>query len=197
MSCFLYTDDSDKVDNVDIDELYDKKQRRDLRQVSIFNKILNRIHKRIKVTGRNKSTDQHIWFTIPEYIFGEPVYDKADCIAYVVAKLEANKFHIRYIHPNTLYVSWSNWVPTYVRNEYRKRTGVNVDELGQIVQKAGASDDPNNIIICASDQDSQLLNNGQTPEKTKKVYTSTDQYKPTGNLVYNPNLFEEIVKKVS
>ena len=186
--------DNDENLKINLDELYDKKKRRDLRQVSIFNKILNRIHKRIKVTGRNKSTDQHIWFTIPEYIFGEPVYDKADCIAYVVAKLESNKFHIRYIHPNTLFVSWSNWVPTYVRNEYRKRTGVNVDEMGQIIQKAG---DLDNTVIGASDQDSQILNNGQTPEKTKKVYTSTDQYKPTGNLVYNPNLFEEIVKKVS
>jgi len=191
MSCFLYTDDSDKVDNVNIDELYETKQRRDLRQVSIFNKILNRIHKRIKLTGRNKNTDQHIWFTIPEYIFGEPVYDKADCIAYVIAKLEANKFYIRYIHPNTLFVSWSSWIPTYVRNEYRRKTGISVDEMGQVVQ--------NDPIIIDNNPDNKILNVGQNPgrEKEKKVYTSTDQYKPTGNLVYNPNLFEEIVKKVS
>ena len=57
MSCFLFTNDSDNVENVNIDELYEKQQQRDLRQVSIFNKILNRIHKRIKITGRNKLTD--------------------------------------------------------------------------------------------------------------------------------------------
>ena len=133
MSNILFTTDNDNVGNVDIDELYEKQQRRDLRQVSIFNKILNRIHKRIKVTGRSKLKEQYVWFTIPEYIFGEPCYDKAECIAYIIAKLEANKFHIRYVHPNTIFVSWSNWVPSYVRNEYKKKTGITVDEIGRVV----------------------------------------------------------------
>jgi len=193
MSCFLYTSDSDNVDNINIDDLYNKKQQRDLRQVSIFNKILNRIHKRITVTGRNKVSDKHIWFTIPEYIFGEPVYDKADCIAYIVAKLEANKFHIRYVHPNTLFVSWSNWIPSYVRDEYRRKTGITVDELGTVISNKhdpiedSQSNDPN----------AQLLNTGATNDKTQKQYTSVNQYRPTGNLVYNPDMFNSIEKKTT
>ena len=193
MSCFLFTDDSDKVENVNIDDLYEKRQQRDLRQVSIFNKILNRIHKRIKVTGRNKTNEQHIWFTIPEYIFGEPVYNKADCIAYIVAKLEANKFHIRYIHPNTLFVSWSNWVPSYVRSEYKKRTGVTVDELGQVVSNK------NEMIEDRDDPNSKILNTGgnNQDDKPKKIYNSTDNYVPTGKLIYNPDMFNHIDKKIN
>lgn len=193
MSCFLFTDDSDKVENVNIDDLYEKRQQRDLRQVSIFNKILNRIHKRIKVTGRNKTSEQHIWFTIPEYIFGEPVYNKADCIAYIIAKLEANKFHIRYIHPNTLFVSWSNWVPSYVRSEYKKRTGVTVDELGQVVSNK------NEMIEDSNDPNSKILNTGgnNQDDKPKKIYNSTDNYVPTGKLIYNPDMFNHIDKKVN
>jgi hypothetical protein len=193
MSCFLFTDDSDKVENVNIDDLYEKRQQRDLRQVSIFNKILNRIHKRIKVTGRNKTNEQHIWFTIPEYIFGEPVYNKADCIAYIVAKLEANKFHIRYIHPNTLFVSWSNWVPSYVRSEYKKRTGVTVDELGQVVSNK------NEMIEDNDDPNSKILNTGgnNQDDKPKKIYNSTDNYVPTGKLIYNPDMFNHIDKKIN
>lgn len=193
MSCFLFTDDSDKVENVNIDDLYEKRQQRDLRQVSIFNKILNRIHKRIKVTGRNKTNEQHIWFTIPEYIFGEPVYNKADCIAYIIAKLEANKFHIRYIHPNTLFVSWSNWVPSYVRSEYKKRTGVTVDELGQVVSNK------NEMIEDSNDPNSKILNTGgnNQDDKPKKIYNSTDNYVPTGKLIYNPDMFNHIDKKVN
>lgn len=192
MSCFLFTDDDDNVGKVDIDQLYEKQQRRDMQQLSIFNKILNRIHKRIKVTGRSKTKEQYIWFTIPEYIFGQPCYDKAECTAYIIAKLEANKFHIRYVHPNTLYVSWSNWVPSYVRTEYKKKTGVAVDELGRIISRPGDvleenSDNPN----------AKILNTGQTQqEKTKKVYSSTEEYKPTGKLVYNPDFFEKIEKKI-
>ena len=152
MSNILFTTDDDNVGNVDIDELYEKQQKRDLRQLSIFNKILNRIHKRIRVTGRSKLKEQYIWFTIPEYIFGEPCYDKAECIAYIIAKLEANKFHIRYVHPNTIFVSWSNWVPSYVRNEYKKKTGITVDELGRVISRKGEQiedddNDPNTIII--------------------------------------------------
>lgn len=193
MSCFLFTTDDESNDNINIDDLYNKQQQRDLRQISIFNKILNRIHKRIRATGRSKMKDQYIWFTIPEYIFGEPVYNKAECIAYVIAKLEANKFHIRYVHPNTLYVSWANWVPSYVRNEYKKRTGVAVDELGRIVSK-----NENEMIEDSNDPNAKILNNGQTNpnDKPKKVYTSVDQYQPTGKLVYNPDLFEKIEKKV-
>ena len=188
MSCFLFTDDSDAIENVNIDELYEKRQQRDLRQVSIFNKILNRIHKRIKVTGRSKVNEQFIWFTIPEFLFGEPVYNKAECIAYIVAKLEANKFHIRYVHPNTLFVSWSNWVPSYVRSEYKKKTGIAVDELGQVVNRIVDKEVEN-------DANSTILNNGRTDDKPKKIYNSTDNYKPTGKLVYNPDFFEKIEKK--
>ena len=134
-NCFLFTDDDDNIQNVNIDELYEKQQERDLRQLSIFNKILNRIHHRIKLTSRTKKRDKHIWFQIPEFIFGEPVYKKDDCIGYIVAKLEQNKFHVRYIHPNTLFISWANWVPSYVRSEVKKKTGVVVNEFGQVIEK--------------------------------------------------------------
>lgn len=192
MSNILFTTDNDNVGNVDIDELYEKQQRRDLRQVSIFNKILNRIHKRIRITGRSKLKEQYVWFTIPEYIFGEPCYDKAECIAYIIAKLEANKFHIRYVHPNTIFVSWSNWVPSYVRNEYKKKTGITVDEMGRVVSRKGEQLEEDN-----DDPNTKIFNNGQNNnEKPKKVYNSTDEYKPTGKLIYNPDFFEKIENKI-
>jgi hypothetical protein len=193
MSCFLYTDDDDTLQNINIDELYEKQQRRDLRQVSIFNKILNRIHHRIKVTSRNKKTDKHVWFNIPEYIFGEPVYNKSDCIAYIIAKLESNKFYIRYIHPNTLFVSWANWVPSYVRTEVKKKTGVVVNELGQVIETASEID-----IVSKEDPNSKILNTGETTEPTlKKQYTNINEYKPTGSFVYRPEFFDKIEKKMN
>ena len=70
MSCFLTVNDEENTRKINIDELYDKKQKRDLKQLSIFNKLLNRIHKRITFTSKNKTNDKHIWFTVPEYIFG-------------------------------------------------------------------------------------------------------------------------------
>lgn len=187
MSCFLYVNDEESTKKVDIDELYHNKQKRDLKQLSIFNKILNRIHTRIKFTGKKQKDETHIWFTVPEYIFGEPIYDKGDCIAYLVTKLEENGFLVKYVHPNTMFVCWSNWVPAYIRNEFKKKTGKLMDEKGMITDK---KDD--------SDPNSGLFNDPRNPTPVKEQkYTPVSKYKPTGNFVYNPDILEKIDKKVS
>jgi len=193
MSCFLFTTDEESTGKVNIDELFEKNQRRDLRQVSIFNKILNRIHRRITQTGRNKLNEKHIWFTVPEYIFGEPVYDNADCIAYVVAKLESNGFSIKYVHPNTLFVSWSHWVPSYVRSEFKKRTGKIVNSNGVIQAEEEDTEETK------EDMNAKILNTrtGIPMKSPSKTFTPVAKYKPTGNLVYNPEYFEKLEKKVS
>jgi hypothetical protein len=198
MSCILFVDDEDATRRINIDELYEKEQRRDLKQLSIFNKILNRIHKRITTTNRMKRSDKYIWFAIPEFIFGEPIYDKGDCIAYVVSKLNENGFFIKYMHPNTLFISWENWVPTYKRNEIKKKTGLVLDEKGNIVDKQDKSDTSGEDINAGmfNTRESPGNGNGNTIKPTKQ-YTPINQYKPTGNLVYNKDIFDKIEKKVS
>ena len=105
MSCFLFTEDDDNVRKINIDELYEKKQKRDQKQVSVFNKILNRINRRILTTSRMKRDETYIWYQVPPYIFGEPIYDQTDCIAYLVTKLSENGFYVKYINPGTLFIS--------------------------------------------------------------------------------------------
>jgi hypothetical protein len=191
MSVFLYVNDKETRGKVNIDDLYSKSQQRDLKQLSIFNKILNRVHNRITTTAKNKRNDKHIWFLVPEYIFGEPIYDQGDCIAYLVVKLEENGFYVRYMHPNTLFVSWNNWVPSYVRNEIKKKTGIVLDEKGNIIKKDEDEEEIDN------DPTNKLLNGKNSNlQKPGKQYTSIKDYKPTGNLVYNPEMFEKIEKKI-
>jgi hypothetical protein len=191
MSCFLFVDDTEENRKLNIDDLYEKKKQKDLKQLAIFNKILNRIHKRINHTSRNKSNEMHIWFTIPEYIFGEPLYDKGDCTGYLVTRLEDNGFHVRYVHPNTLFVSWKNWVPSYVRNEIKKKTGIILDEKGNVIDKFEKED---------NDPNTKIFNDRQNPTQkvstNMKQYTPIDKYKPTGNFVYNQEMFEKLGKKI-
>lgn len=191
MAYFLGIDEDENYRKMNIDDLYEKQKQKDLKQVNIFNKILNRIHTRITVTNRTKPADKYVWFNVPEYIFGEPVYDKGECLGYVIAKLEENGFYIRYVHPNTLFISWQNWVPTYVRNEIKKKRGIILDEKGNVVEVVGDNED--------GDMTSKLLNDSRNPDankKPQKQYTPIDNYKPTGNLVYNKDLFEKLEKKV-
>ena len=189
MSCFLYLTDEEAQQKINIDDLYEKKHQRDLKQLSVFNKILNRIHKRIQITGRNKRVDRHIWFTVPEYIFGEPNYDQGECIGFLVSKLEENGFFVKYMHPNTLFVSWENWIPAYTRNEIKKKLGVVLDEKGNVLEKIGEEE------IESHDPQVRLMQ--MNAKKDQRQFTPIGQYKPTGNMVYNPELFEKLEKKVS
>lgn len=147
MSIFLLANDEESSGKINIDDLYEKKKNRDLKQLSIFNKILNRLHKKITLTGRNKRNDRHVWFVVPEYIFGEPVYDVGECIAYIYTKLEENGFLVKYIHPNTIFVSWLNWVPSYVRSEFRKKTGNIMNESGKITESSPSEKEDVNLSL--------------------------------------------------
>jgi len=193
MSCLLYVTDEEAKHKINIDELYEKKHQRDLKQLSVFNKILNRINKRIQTTGRNKRNDRHIWFTVPEFIFGEPNYDQGECLGYLVSKLEENGFYVKYMHPNTIFISWENWIPSYTRNEVKKKLGIVLDEKGNVLEKLDES-----IEIESHDPNVRLMQeNAKKAQKEQRQFTPIDQYKPTGNMVYHPEMFEKLEKKVS
>lgn len=189
MSNILFHDEEDRIQKMNIDELFEKNKQKDLKQLSIFNKILNRIHKRIQYTARSKK-DKFIFFTVPEYLFGEPLYNQGDCIGFLVVKLEENGFEIKYMHPNTLFVSWKNHIPGYVRSEVRKKTGVTIDSKGNVLNKEEIEENNN-------DPNSKLLNDKkeQPNDKSKKEYTPINDYVPTGNFVYNEDMMKRIEKR--
>lgn len=124
-------DNVENVEKINLDELYHKKQEQDKNKLYTYNKILTRIHEKIKLTSRQKCNQQFCWFVVPEIILGVANYDHAGCIAYLVDKLQENKFMVRYTHPNLLLISWHHYVPNYVRNEFKKKTGTAIDEYGR------------------------------------------------------------------
>lgn len=185
----------DFSEKLNMDELFEKKKQRDLDQLNIYNKVLNRIHVKIKTISRQKTDEQHCWYIVPEVIMGVPRYDQGSCIAYVVDKLEINGFSVKYIHPNVLFICWKYWVPSYVRDQLKKKTGLKVDEFGKPIQEKGQEND---------DQIPKLLTNkmtnnpqGGVVQQEKKVYNSTKNYKPTGKLVYNDDLIDLLGNKFS
>jgi hypothetical protein len=190
MSCILFVDEEEANRKINIDELYDKKQKKDQKQLSIFNKILSRIHKRITHSARIKLDEKHIWFVVPEYIFGEPCYSKGDCIGYLVAKLEDNGFHVRYVYPSNLFISWLHWIPSYVRSEVKKKTGLILDERGNIIGKKEDEEESKTDITTSVNEKGQS-------QKNQKQYRPIDNYKPTGNLIYGKEMFENLEKKVN
>ena len=185
----------DFSEKLNIDDLYEKKRQYDLTQLALFNKILNRIHVRIKTISRQNKDEQFCWFMVPEIIIGVPKYDNAACIAYLIDKLKTNGFNVRYIHPNALFISWLHWVPSYVRTELKKKTGIVINEYGQKVDED--EEDNNKIIVEQKNPNDFMLNmKNQDPNQkgkvSKKEYTPINSYKPSGNLVYDVDLLNKI-----
>ena len=188
---FTLGDATNESTKLNLDELYERKQQQDLNTLSLYNRILARVHSRIKTVSRQQTKDQHCWFIMPETIIGVPKYDYGACTAYIIDQLRENGFMVNYTHPNLLLISWAKWCPSYVRNEIKKKTGIVIDGTGNRIVKDGEKPDvnenPNELMFHRKGA------NGETV-KPEKEYKSIDTYKPSG-LIYNENLLRKIEDK--
>lgn len=186
----------DFSEKLNIDELYEKKRQHDLNKLALYNKLLNRIHVKIKTISKHRMHEQFCWFVVPEIIIGVPKYDQGACIAYLLDKLKENGFNVRYIHPNTLFISWQHWVPSYVRTELKKKTGIVINEFGVKIDETKMIEENNQDPINPNDF---ILNkkedNNNNNKNQKKTFTPINSYKPLGNLVYNDELLSKIENK--
>ena len=209
---FRNKEDSDTIKKINLDDLYDKKKTYDLSKLSTYNKILNRIHDKIKITSRQKINEQFCWYVIPEIMLGVASYDRASCISYILEELTNNGFVVRYTHPNLIFISWKHYVPSYVRTEFKKKTGMIIDEHGNPVQEYDDFGNPienrgpvANNPLSANSLDpfnmglTRKINgkNNEGSSAPKKEFKPITEYKPTGNLVYGKDLFKKIEDKFS
>lgn len=181
---------SDFSEKINIDELYEKKRQLDVSKLELFKKILNRIHVRIKTTARQNINDKFCWFVVPEVIIGIPKYDQAACIAYIMDTLQTNGFQVRYFHPNTIFISWNHWVPSYVRTEIKKKTGIVINEYGEKIKDENEKDDDDDL------EEQNMKNTDIQQIKNSKKYTPINSYKPSGKLVYSEDLLNKIENKI-
>ena len=202
-------EDVENVRKINLDELYDTKKEKDLQKMQVFNRILNRIHVKIKLTSRQKLNSNFCWYIVPEVMLGIVNYDRVMCISYVIAKLEENDFQVRYTHPNLILISWGHYIPTYVRTEFKKKTGISIDEHGNKKEDGNDNDEEGGGIRLITNSgggggdsnaniDHTLLNRNKTsssntnPNLVKKEYKPINSYKPTGNLVYSNDFLKKI-----
>ena len=189
----------DFSEKINIDELYEKKRQQDLNKLALFNKLLNRVHVKIKTTSRQKVDEQFCWFLVPETILGVPKYDQGACIAYLMEKLKTSGFNVRYVHPNLLFISWIHWIPQYVRTEVKKKTGIKINEYGQKIEDEEDEDSEGKNLLTnePSNPNDYLLkqNDPLKGKQQKKEYTPIKTYKPSGNLVYDDDILNKIENK--
>ena len=177
-------------EKLNLDELYERTRETSQTKIKTYQKILARIHTRIKAISRQRNNNKFCMFVIPEFILGIPRYDIAECTNYVIEKLTENGFQIKYTYPNLLFISWQHYIPKYQRSEIKKKTGVAIDGFGNVVSKKNKNnrDDSNPNSLLLMDKNVKVKDGKKKPSNFK----STSSYKPTGNLIYNTNLLEKI-----
>tara|TARA_A100001011_G_C14037469_1_gene726337 strand:- start:343 stop:807 length:465 start_codon:yes stop_codon:yes gene_type:complete len=154
------------------------------------------------MTSRQKNNNQFCWFVVPEVMIGVPKYDVASCIAYIIDQLKDNGFMLKYTHPNLIFISWRNWVPDYVRNEIKKKTGTKIDGNGNIIKEQTTNEESNNSVLNINSSSTSQLKSIFKPNtqvvktNNNKPYTSINSYKPSGNSVYSNQVLQKIQDKV-
>jgi hypothetical protein len=196
---FTLSEGSGENTKINLDDLYERKKQQDLNTIALYNRILNRIHTRIKTVSRQQTKEQFCWFVVPETMIGVPKYDHGACTAYMIDQLRENGFLVKYTHPNLLLISWATWCPSYVRNEIKKKTGIVIDGAGKRLDREDGAGGNGKNAYESEDMNELMFHrkgNPNEPKKPNKEYTSIDTYKPSG-LIYNENLLRKIEDKTS
>ena len=212
-------EDVENVRKINLDDLYDRKKEKDLQKLQIFNRILNRVHEKIKMTSRQKLNSSFCWYVVPEVMLGYVNYDRVACISYMLAKLEENDFQVRYTHPNLIFISWGHYIPTYVRTEFKKKTGIAIDEHGnrkdehenanntidgtdggggiRLITNSSNNSDNGNLDHALLNRNKSMTIGSNANVIIKKEYKPITSYKPTGNLVYSNDFLKKIDERIN
>jgi hypothetical protein len=198
MNIFNLSDDNDLNDKINLDDLFEKKREVAENKLNLYNKILNRIHNKIKITSRqNQGKEQFCWYLIPEIMIGVSRYNVEECTGYILNKLRENDFVVKYTNPNLIFISWQHWVPGYVRQEYKKQTGQAIDGFGNFINnnkntiensKSNEPNDPNSLLISNNNDKKLKINKEKNTD-----FNSVKSYKPTG--IYNNDILQKIQDK--
>ena len=156
--------------HLNIDELYETKRKSDLNKLSIYSKLLNKIHTKIKIASKQRNNPQFCSFVMPEILLGYPNYQFDECLTFILDRLEQDGFNTRYIHPNLIFIAWSHWVPEYVREEINKKTKLNIDSFGNNLEKKDKT------VVKFEKSESKPISN----------------YKPSGLFVYDDEMLQSM-----
>jgi hypothetical protein len=100
--------------HLDPTQLYDKRRTKDIYRLKTYNKILDQIYHRVRVTSKLPNSPCYILYSVPPFILGLPKIDMEDCIIYLLYQLRHAKYDVRFTHPNLLYISWLHHEKSYI-----------------------------------------------------------------------------------
>jgi hypothetical protein len=96
-----------KTSKIDLDELYRIKHNREIKNINVFNHILDGCYKKIRHIAEHGGMS--LYFKIPPIVLGFPLYDHKSCISYIIKQLKKSGLYASELpEPNNkiIYISW-------------------------------------------------------------------------------------------
>ena len=185
-------------EKLNLDDLFNTKKNINNNKIKIYQKILQRVHKKIKTISRSRNCDEHCFYHVPEFVLGVPIYDTSTCITYVIDKLLDNGFNVKYIHPNMLFISWKHYIPYHKRMEIKKEKGIKIDGFGNIIHKNksknnNGDEEDINALMFKKKGDLSINKKKNSQQNFKQV----SSYKPTGNFIYSDSMINKLSDSIN
>ena len=85
-------------------DLINSQKEREKIKYKTFSKIYNNIEKKINLAS--SSNYYYVWYEMPEFLMGFPVYNLEECKKIVIEQLKDNGFTIEEFDGNIILISW-------------------------------------------------------------------------------------------
>lgn len=118
---------------IDIQELFQKKVQREEMRLGVYDSILEKVHKRIRLVAGQDGGMTFTTYVLPEVMIGQPLFKSDQCRSFIITSLVKNGFRVRYTHPNLLFISWE-----HMRPDFEKAEQVISEEQKMLTDKAHA-----------------------------------------------------------
>lgn len=126
---------------INLDDLYERSRLRNLRTLDLYNRIIYLVQRKITQTAQQRFDNTMCWHRIPEIILGCAMFDHAKCVAHVMHHLQESGYRVNFVAPDWLFIYWGHWVPSDVRREIKKNTGIEVDSFGNEIRADPAEEE--------------------------------------------------------
>ena len=124
-------------EKLSLDSLYDAELSSLECQELVYQQILSRVHKRIRLASKNWKQGRYCFYVIPEMVIGIPRYSVIECTKYLITTLKKNGFVVSYTYPNLLFISWEHYLHAKEREKIRQATGKRVNGFGEVLKPKG------------------------------------------------------------
>ena len=93
-----------KYNMVKAQDLINTQKEREKIKFKTFAKIYSNVEKKISLAS--SSNFYYVWYEIPEFIIGFPLYNLDECKKYIIKELKDNGFNVEIYDDNIILIQW-------------------------------------------------------------------------------------------